>query len=46
MDIIKIEKKDRHLNSYNMSKNSLHTNDTYINTYNPIYEMLYKLYTR
>jgi hypothetical protein len=42
MDIIKTEKKGKHLNTlekyhiYKISENRLHMNDTYIDIYNPI----------
>jgi hypothetical protein len=52
MDIIKTGRKDKHLNSlekyhiYIISKDNIHMNDTYIDTFNPIFEALHKLYTR
>jgi hypothetical protein len=52
MDIIKTGKKGKHLNTlekyhiYGISKDNVQKNDTYIDTYNPIFETLYKLYAR
>jgi hypothetical protein len=52
MDIRKTGKKGKHLNTlekyriYKISKDNLHMNDTYIDTYNPIFETLYELYAR
>jgi hypothetical protein len=49
MDIIKTEKKGKHLNTlekyhkYKISKDKLHMNDIYIDTYNPIYETLHQI---
>jgi hypothetical protein len=46
MGIITTAKKGRHLNTleryhiYKLSKEKLHMNDTYIDTYNPIFEVL------
>jgi hypothetical protein len=51
-EVIKTEKKEKHLNIlekyhiYKMSKDGLHMNDTYINTYNPIFELMQELNTR
>jgi hypothetical protein len=52
MDIIKTEKNETHLNTpekyhiHKISKNILHMNDTYIDTYNPIFETLQEVNTR
>jgi hypothetical protein len=49
MDIIKTEKKGKHLDTlekyliYKISRNKLHTNDTYTDTYNPIFEALHQI---
>jgi hypothetical protein len=46
MDAIKIERIGKHLNilekhhKYKISKDRLHMNDIYIDTYNPIFETL------
>jgi hypothetical protein len=50
MDIIKTGKKGRYLNAlgkyyiYGISKDNVHMNATYINTYNPICQKIHKLY--
>jgi hypothetical protein len=52
MDIIRKGKNGKHLNTldkhyiHKISKNNLHMNDTYADTYNPIFETLHNLYTR
>jgi hypothetical protein len=52
MDIIKTERKGKYLNTlekyyiHRIRKDNLHMNDTHINTYNPIFELLNELYTR
>jgi hypothetical protein len=54
MDIIRTEKKGKHLNTlgkyhirvYKISKNKVHMYDTYIDIYNPIFETLQELNTR
>jgi hypothetical protein len=52
MNIIKTAKKGRHLNTleryhiYKLSREELHMNDTYIDTYNPIFEILQEVNTR
>jgi hypothetical protein len=52
MDIIKTGRKGKHLNTLEkyyfcrISKDSLHKNDTQIDTYNPIFETLHELYNR
>jgi hypothetical protein len=52
MDIIKTGKKGRHLNTlekyciYRISRDNLHMNDIYIDTYNPIFQILHELYVR
>jgi hypothetical protein len=49
MDIIKIYKKGKHLNTlqkyhiYKINKDILHINNTYIDTYNPIFETLHQI---
>jgi hypothetical protein len=46
MEIIKTEKKGKHMNTleryhiHKISKDKLHMNDTYIDTHNPIFEIL------
>jgi hypothetical protein len=49
MDVIQTGRKDRHLNTlekyiYKISRNNFHMNDTYIDTYNPIFQTLHELY--
>jgi hypothetical protein len=52
MNIIKTAKKGRDLNTldryhiYKLSREKLHMNDTYIDTYNPIFELLQEVNTR
>jgi hypothetical protein len=52
MDIIKTGKKGRHLNTlenyyiYRISRDNLHMKDTYIDTYNALFQTLHELYAR
>jgi hypothetical protein len=52
MDIIETGKNGKYLialekyHVYRTSENNLHMNDTYINTYNPIFKTLYELYIK
>jgi hypothetical protein len=52
MDIIKTEKKGKHMNTlewyhiHKISKHKLHKNDTYIDTHNLIFEILQEIDTR
>jgi hypothetical protein len=52
MKVVKIERKEKHRNTlekyhiYEMSRNRLHMNDTYINIHNPIFEALPELNAR
>jgi hypothetical protein len=52
MDVIRAGRKGRHLNTlgkchiYKIGGNSLHLNDTHIETHNPICQTLHKLYDR
>jgi hypothetical protein len=51
MDIIKTYKKGKHLNilekyhTYKISKHNLHTNDTYIDTHNPLFRTMQEMNT-
>jgi hypothetical protein len=52
LDVIRTGKKGRHLNTmekyhmYRISRNNSHMNDTYIDTYTPIFQNLHELYDR
>jgi hypothetical protein len=52
MNILKVEKNGKHLNTlekyyiYKISKDNLHMNDVNIDTHNPIFQALDKLYNR
>jgi hypothetical protein len=52
MKILKTERKGKHLNTlekyhiYNMSKDGLQMNDTYIDTHNPVFEMIQEVNSR
>jgi predicted patatin/cPLA2 family phospholipase len=52
MDIITTGRKGKHLNTlewyhmYKTSRENLHMNDTYKDTYNPIFEALQEIYTK
>jgi hypothetical protein len=52
MQITKIERKGKHLNTlekyhiYKISKEKIHMNDTYDDTYNPIFEVIHNIDTR
>jgi hypothetical protein len=43
MYIIKTEKKGKHLNTLEKCHERLHINDTYADTYNPIFETLHQM---
>jgi hypothetical protein len=52
MEIIKIERKGKHLNTleryhvYKISKEGIHMNDMHNETYNPIFELIHNTDTR
>jgi hypothetical protein len=52
MDIIQTDKKGKHMNKleryhiHEISKNNLHMNDKYIDTHNPIFEILQEIDNR
>jgi hypothetical protein len=52
MDVIRTGRKGRHLNTlekyhiYKISRDNLHMNDIYIDTYNPIFQTLHELCNR
>jgi hypothetical protein len=52
MEIITLGKKGKYVNAlgryhiYKVSRDNLSMNDTHIDTYNPIFETLYRIYTK
>jgi hypothetical protein len=52
MEIITLGKKEKYLNAleryhiYKASRDNLSMDDTHIDTYNPIFETLYRIYTK